>query len=102
MVYPHKRSPISYRSSRGQRKHAGPKTDVVPLDHATNVDVDADVDVEGVWFPPNFVDAADAKMAEGASICVLRIPSPHLLTGNESWSHWLSLNSTLKTLDRPV
>jgi len=102
MVYPHKRSPISYRSSTGQRKHAGPKTDVVPLDHATNVDADADVDVEGVWFPPNFVDAADAKMAEGASICVLRIPSPHLLTGNESWSHWLSLNSTLKTLDRPV
>jgi len=31
MVYPHKWSSISYRSSAGQRK-----TDVVPLDHATN------------------------------------------------------------------
>ena len=32
MVYPHKWSPISYRSSAGQRKHAGQR----PMDHATN------------------------------------------------------------------
>jgi len=89
---------VEHRTAKARR----PKTDVVPLNHATNVDVDADADVEGVWFPPNFVDAADAKMAEGASICVLRIPSPPFFTGNESWSHRSSFKSTLRTLDRPV
>jgi len=39
MVYPRKWSPNSYRSSAGQRRAAKarrPKTDVLPLDHATN------------------------------------------------------------------
>jgi len=47
------------------------------------------------------IDAAEARKVEGASICALLIPSPPCLTGRLAWSHWVSLRSTFRILDRP-
>ena len=34
-------------------------------------------------------------------ICALLIPSPPCLTGRLAWSHWMSLRSTFRILERP-
>jgi len=47
------------------------------------------------------VDAADAKKADGASICALLMPSPPCRTGSEAWSHCDSVRSTFKTEQSP-